>query len=186
MAAPYHRERINDTLYQRTTARKRLCEARIGPKSPRMAHRHEHHEGEALLAAAERALVGAGEQWTPLRAAVFGVLSGRGRPASAYEIAGEISRAEDRRVPANSIYRILDLFVATNLARRVESANAYVVNAHPACRHDCMFLICDACGSVAHVDDDVLAALLRRAGEASGFTPERPVVEMHGRCAACA
>ena len=121
-----------------------------------------------------------------MRAAVFDALSTRTRPASAYEIAEDISRREERRVPANSIYRILDLFVATNLARKVESANAYIVNAHPACRHDCMFLICDGCGTVTHVDDDALAALLRGAAESNSFVPERPVVEMHGRCAACA
>ena len=150
-------------------------------------HRHEHHQGEALVAAAERALVAAGEQWTPMRAAVFAALSGGGsRPASAYDIADTLSRREERRVPANSVYRILDLFVAANLARRVESANGYMVNAHPDCRHDCMFLLCDACGGVTHVDDDALAARLRAAAERAGFVPERPVVEMRGRCAACA
>lgn len=150
-----------------------------------MAHQHEHHQGEALAAAAEIALIGAGEQWTPMRAAVFDALSSREKPASAYEIADVVSRREDRRVPANSIYRILDLFVAKNLARRVESANAYVVNAHPACQHDCMFLICDGCGAVEHVDDDKLSGLLRKAAASRGFKPVRPVVEMHGRCAAC-
>jgi Fur family zinc uptake transcriptional regulator len=34
-------------------------------------------------------------------------------------------------VAANSVYRILDLFVGANLARRVESANAYIANDHP-------------------------------------------------------
>ena len=59
-----------------------------------------------------------------------------------------------RRVAANSVYRILDLFVGANLARRVESANAYVANAHPDCLHDCIFLICDSCGQTVHIDDD--------------------------------
>ncbi|WP_174274069.1 Fur family transcriptional regulator [Sphingomonas bacterium] len=151
-----------------------------------MAHRHQHHEGASLASAAKAALIKAGEQWTPMRETVFGALSEQQRPASAYDIADLISKREDRRVPANSIYRILDLFVATNLARRVESANAYIVNAHPACQHDCMFLICDGCGTVTHVDDDKLAGLLRDAAGAKGFKPERPVVEMHGRCADCA
>ena len=151
-----------------------------------MVHDHVHLEGERLLAAAEAALTAAGEQWTPMRARVFEVLTALGRPASAYDIAEAVSRAENRRVPANSIYRILDVFVCANLAQRVESANAYVANAHPACRHDCMFLICDSCGTVTHLDDDRLTRSFRNAARSAGFEARRPVIEMHGRCAECA
>ena len=150
-----------------------------------MSHVHANLAGRPLAAAAESALSAAGEQWTPMRARVFEALSGIGRPASAYEIAARVSAIEDRQVPANSIYRILDLFVAANLAIRVESANAYVVNAHPACRHDCLFLICDGCGAVAHLDEDAVGRSFRAAAGAAGFAPERSVIEMRGRCAAC-
>jgi Fur family zinc uptake transcriptional regulator len=44
------------------------------------------------------------------------------------------ANARGKRVAANSVYRILDLFVRTNLANRVESANAYLANTHPGCR----------------------------------------------------
>lgn len=151
-----------------------------------MEHRHELHEGDALTAEARIALEEAGEQWTRMRAQVFGALSGFARPASAYDIAESVSRAEGRRVAANSVYRILDLFVAANLAQRVESANAYVVNAHPACRHDCIFLVCEECGRTTHLDDDRLTARVRQAAEAAGFAPARTVFEVTGRCAACA
>lgn len=152
----------------------------------RMAHVHALPQGDALVDAAEAALIAAGEQWTPMRAAVFEVLRDFDKAASAYDIAEAVSQREGRRVPANSIYRILDLFVATNLAQRVESANAYVVNAHPACRHDCMFLICDSCGIVTHLDDDKATQALRAAAIAAGFTPDRPIIEMRGRCPDCA
>ncbi|UAK23605.1 Fur family transcriptional regulator [Sphingomonas nostoxanthinifaciens] len=150
-----------------------------------MSHMHQMHQGEALEAAARTTLERAGEQWTPMRAQVFGALSSFDRPASAYDIAESLSRAEGRRVAANSIYRILDLFVASNLAQRVESANAYVVNAHPACRHDCIFLVCDECGQTTHVDDDTLTERVRASARAAGFQPIRPVIEVRGRCAAC-
>jgi Fur family transcriptional regulator, zinc uptake regulator len=91
-----------------------------------------------------------------------------------------------KRVAANSVYRILDLFVRTNLARRVESANAYVANSHPGCRHDCIFLICDLCGKAVHNDDDKLTGALRLAAQAAGFAEVRPVVEIRGHCAECA
>ncbi len=97
-------------------------------------HHHEHH-GADLARAAEATLTKAGEQWTPMRAHVFQALAGFAKPASAYDIADAVSQREGRRVAANSVYRILDLFVGANLARRVESANAYVANAHPDCLH---------------------------------------------------
>ena len=112
-----------------------------------MASQHHHHEptGESLVEAAQHALTDAGEQWTGMRAEVFGALAAQDRPVSAYDIADHVTKARGKRVAANSVYRILDLFVATNLARRVESANAYIANPHPGCRHDCIFLICDTC-----------------------------------------
>ena len=150
-----------------------------------MVHEHAELEGDKLLAAAETTLSKAGEHWTEMRAKVYEALVALGKPASAYEIADALSQREKRRVPANSVYRILDLFVQADLVRRVESANAYAVNPHPGCRHDCVFLICDGCGSVAHVDDDKLARSFRNLAKFSGFEPSYPVIEMHGRCAAC-
>ena len=150
------------------------------------AHAHVHHHGEALTEAARGAMLEAGEQWTDMRAAVFDALSGFDRPASAYDIAEAVGRGLGRRVAANSVYRILDLFVAKNVARRVESRNAYLANAHPGCVHDCIFLVCDGCGAATHIDDDSVSDRVRATAADAGFTPERPVIEVHGRCADCA
>jgi Fur family transcriptional regulator, zinc uptake regulator len=148
-------------------------------------HDHQLHEGEALRAAARTQLTGRGEQWTDMRAAVFDVLAAFDKPASAYDIAETVSRSQGRRVAANSVYRILDLFVGANLARRVESANAYVANAHPDCLHDCIFLICDSCGQTVHIDDDSLSSGVRQAAKSAGFSAQRPVIEVRGKCADC-
>ncbi len=147
-------------------------------------HHHEHH-GEKLIDAARDALVESGEQWTEMRGDVFAALAARDRPSSAYDIAEHVSTLRGKRVAANSVYRILDLFVRTNLARRVESANAYVANSHPGCRHDCIFLICDSCGQIVHIDDDKLTGALVAAAKAAGFADVRPVVELRGMCEAC-
>jgi len=149
------------------------------------AHQHHLHEGESLKAAARQHLTSRGEQWTDMRAAVFDALSGFNRPASAYDIAEAVSNEQGRRVAANSVYRILDLFVGANLARRVESANAYVANAHPDCLHDCIFLICDSCGQAVHIDDDILSVGVRKAAESAGFSNQRPVIEVRGTCGDC-
>lgn len=151
------------------------------------SHAHQHHEpeGPALAHAAQGVLEKAGEQWTAMRASVFAALAAFEKPASAYDIADAVSSALGRRVAANSVYRILDLFVGTNLARKVESVNAYVANAHPDCLHDCIFLVCDACGQTTHLDDDRVTNGVRSAAQAAGFSPQRPVIEVRGRCAAC-
>lgn len=148
-------------------------------------HNHSEHSGEGLVSAARTALVDGGEQWTDMRADVFAALLAQERPASAYDIAERVSALRGKRVAANSVYRILDLFVRNNLARRIESANAYVVNNHPGCRHDCIFLICDSCGKAVHIDDDTLTGSLVSAAKQAGFADVRPVVELRGHCAEC-
>jgi Fur family zinc uptake transcriptional regulator len=147
--------------------------------------RHHHQGGDSLAGAARTTMEASGEQWTAMRAAVFEALASFDRPASAYDIADKVSKDQDRRVAANSVYRILDLFVNANVARRVESANAYVANDHPACLHDCIFLICDQCGQTKHIDDDKLAGGVRDAAKEAGFAPDRPVIEVRGTCEDC-
>jgi Fur family transcriptional regulator, zinc uptake regulator len=148
-------------------------------------HHHHEHGGTALAEAAAAALTGAGEQWTEMRADIFDVLATFDKPASAYDIADLVSQKRGKRVAPNSVYRILDLFVANNLARRVESANAYLANSHPGCLHDCIFLICDNCGVATHIDDDQLSGKVRAAAEGAGFARVRPVIEVRGKCAEC-
>jgi Fur family transcriptional regulator, zinc uptake regulator len=149
------------------------------------SHAHTLHHGRPLDEAAQAALEASGEQWTAMRASVWSALTSFGKPASAYDIAEAVSKSEGRRIAANSIYRILDLFVTANLARRVESANAYVANTHPDCDHDCIFLVCDDCGKATHLDDDLLMRSLRDAATETGFHALRPVVEVRGKCADC-
>jgi len=151
-----------------------------------VSHDHKLHEGESLRKAARGRLESKGEQWTGMRSAVFDALASFDRPASAYDIAEAVSKSQDRRVAANSVYRILDLFVGANLARRVESSNAYIANRHPGCLHDCIFLICDSCGQAVHIDDDKLSDGIRDAAASVGFSASRPVIEVRGTCGECA
>ncbi len=120
-----------------------------------------------------------------MRSAVFDALAGFDRPASAYDIAEALSKSQERRVAANSVYRILDLFVGANLARKVESANAYVANQHPDCLHDCIFLICDSCGHAVHIDNDKVSDGIRGAAADVGFAAKQPVIEVRGTCGDC-
>jgi len=150
------------------------------------AHAHLALEDSSLIDAARTVLTADGEQWTEMRAHVFEILAQAGQPVSAYEIAERLSAIMGRRIAPNSVYRILDLFVARNLALRVESQNAFLANGHPGCVHDCIFLICDVCGATTHMDDDKTAQTVRKAASRSGFQALRPIIEVRGRCPACA
>jgi Fur family zinc uptake transcriptional regulator len=151
-----------------------------------MTQTHHHGPGPDLERAARDKLESAGEQWTEMRAQIYAAIAEQERPASAYDIADLVSQRRGKRVAPNSVYRILDLFVANDLVRRVESANAFVANSHPGCVHDCIFLICDQCGQTTHIDNDRIANDVRDASSASGFAPQRPVIEVRGTCADCA
>ena len=146
---------------------------------------HWEPGSRALKDAARDTLAAQGVQWTDLRQTVFDALAEGDRPVSAYDVADRVSVLTGRRIAANSVYRILDLFVAHNVAKRVESRNAYVANRHPSCAHDCIFLVCEACGRIDHLDDDQLADSMRNRAGASGFAPSRAVLELLGRCTAC-
>jgi Fur family zinc uptake transcriptional regulator len=150
------------------------------------AHTHHEHHGQDLVAEAARALTAAGEQWTGMREAVFTELARHDRPVSAYDIADNLSAQRGKRVAPNSVYRILDVFVAGNLALRVESANAYLANTHPGCAHDCIFLVCDECGEATHVDDEDVSRAVRAIAATRQFKAERPVLEIRGLCKGCA
>jgi Fur family zinc uptake transcriptional regulator len=153
-------------------------------------HAHNHHDhaeptGKSLTKAAREVLEAQGEQWTDMRGDIFVVLAAEDKPASAYDIADKVSKKRGKRVAPNSVYRILDLFVTNNLAQRVESANAYIVNAHPGCLHDCIFLVCKVCHEATHIDDDALTGQVRGVATQEGFKADRPVIEVLGTCAKC-
>ena len=135
--------------------------------------RHDHHqlhEGDSLRDGRRASAWSSAASNGPTCAPRCSTRSpGSTQPASAYDIAEAVSKSRGKRVAANSVYRILDLFVGTNLARRVESANAYVANQHPGCLHDCIFLICDNCGQATHIDDDSCPAACARRRESAGF-----------------
>ncbi|MFZ1741294.1 MAG: transcriptional repressor [Pontixanthobacter sp.] len=148
-------------------------------------HNHEVHSGASLIDAARDSLVSSGEQWTSMRSDVFEELARHERPASAYDIADNLSAKRGKRVAPNSVYRILDLFVSNNLALRVESSNAYLANSHPGCTHDCIFLVCDECGEATHVDSDEVSKTVRGIAANAGFETRRPIIEIRGICASC-
>ncbi len=149
-----------------------------------MIQPHTHNPADQAETA-QAVFEAAGEQWTQVRAAVYDVIVAAEAPLSAYDIADRMSSRMTRRIAPNTVYRILDLFLAHNIVSRIESKNAYMACAHPDAKEDCIFLVCERCGTTTHRDDMDIGRKVREVAGLSGFLSRRPVIEVHGVCAAC-
>ena len=109
-----------------------------------------------------------------MRASVFAALAGFEKPASAYDIADAVSKARGkRRVAANSVYRILDLFVGANLARkRRERERLCRQRASRIAPTTASSWCATRAGRSSHLDDDRDHRFgVRGAAEGGGFRP---------------
>jgi Fur family zinc uptake transcriptional regulator len=106
-----------------------------------------------------------------------------GRPLSAYELM-ELLRSEGINAPT-TVYRSLSRLIAAGEVHRLESLNAFVCCTHN-CRHEAVvFAICEACGTVAEFDDEVIAERLAGWAQAARFSLEHTTIELRGRCESC-
>ena len=127
-----------------------------------------------------------GTRLTPLRQSVLRALWSANAPVGAYDLSDRVgAELGGQRLAVNSIYRVLILFTALGLVRRVESRHAYVVARDGDPGSD-MFFLCDGCGAVTAIDEPQLAMLLRSQASALGFRPHHQVVEVAGQCRTCA
>ncbi|GAA5231946.1 transcriptional repressor [Verticiella sediminum] len=86
----------------------------------------------------------------------------------------------------SQVYRALDKLMGLGLVRRLESLNAYICcSGSGACRPTA-FAICDCCGHIDEMVDGPLAQCLQCMANHLDFKLDRAVVEVHGRCSACA
>lgn len=142
--------------------------------------------------AAEQALKNAdafcaarGIRLTPQRRQVLAIICRHGHPIGAYDILEALREAVPGAAPP-TVYRALDFLLAHGLVHRLETLHAFVSCPHPDHPHIGQFLICSICGGVEELDDATLSRSLLAAASATGFDPQRPVVEITGRCARCA
>ena len=107
-------------------------------------------------------------------------------PLSAYAIL-ELLRDQGFRAPLQ-VYRALKSLVEKGLAHRLESLNAFVACSGDDCHRAGMtaFAICECCGQVSEFSDFVLRQRLEGWAQHEGFQASRSMVEIKGKCAACA
>jgi Fur family zinc uptake transcriptional regulator len=147
-------------------------------------HDHDRCSTDAMTIAevlcAER-----GQRLTPIRRDVLAALLGSHQPVGAYEIMERLAPTGPRPAPI-TVYRALEFLRENGLVHRIESRNAFVACVHTHAAGDLVvFLICDRCGRVGEAASAEVAATLKAAARAAGFTPKSPVIEISGTCAHC-
>lgn len=148
------------------------------------AHNHRRCLS-AALACAEEVCRAHGVRLTPIRRRVLELVWEDHRPIGAYDILRRLSEEGWGSAPP-MVYRALNFLEGQGLVHRLASVNAFVGCAHGGEDHAAQFLICRDCGVAVELKDQDLAEDLRRTAENLGFEPEVPVVEIAGRCSACA
>jgi Fur family zinc uptake transcriptional regulator len=91
-----------------------------------------------------------------------------------------------RRPAPITIYRALEFLRENGLIHRIETRNAFIACVHPhASGAPVVFLICERCSAVGEAGSPKLAAAIKSAAGAAGFTPKSPVIEISGICIHC-
>ncbi|KAA0598446.1 Fur family zinc uptake transcriptional regulator [Azospirillum lipoferum] len=147
-------------------------------------HDHTHCIADALTRAdalcAER-----GARLTALRRRVLELVWSSHRPRGAYAILEDLSQQDGKAAAPLTVYRALEFLVEQGLVHRIESLNAYVGCAAPGDVHSGQFLVCEACGDAAEIDDPGVGAAIIAAAAGRGFRVQRPTVEVRGLCKSC-
>ena len=124
---------------------------------------------------------------TPGRRRILEILAREGRPLGAYEMIDRVAQATGKRPAPISIYRALDFLLENSLVHRLASRNAYLACGHGhAVTEPIVFLICEVCGEVVELTTPAICGALRELAAQAKFAPRSQVMEVAGRCGACA
>jgi Fur family zinc uptake transcriptional regulator len=123
---------------------------------------------------------------TPVRRLVLDRLLRAAQPMSAYELIAALRDDTGRHLNPPTMYRALEFLVKVGLLSRIESRNAFVPCQHPGEKHDCLFFVCNGCGTTIEIDDQRITQALSEDAAKFGFQPSRRVVEVQGLCRGCA
>lgn len=117
-----------------------------------------------------------------LRDLVLAEMRAQGGVVSAYALADVLSAKRQRRVAANSVYRVLNHLIERDCVRRVEHRNGFIVVPD---RGGTTIAICNRCDRILWLDCAAANAKLRHVADSLGFKVSRLVIELNGACATC-
>jgi Fur family zinc uptake transcriptional regulator len=155
-----------------------------------LKHACGHNHAAALphlVAEAEAICRQRGVRLTEQRRAVFEALVRHGHPVGAYDLIEMLRPAEGRGPAPIAIYRALDFLQQNGLIHRLELLNAFIACPHQHSSNEPVaFLICEECRHVDEATSGEIQGAIEAISRPRGFTVSRQVIELLGRCAACA
>lgn len=125
-----------------------------------------------------------GYKVTGPRKQVLKVLSQAQQPVSPYDIQ-DILREQGQHLNHVTIYRILDLLCALNLAHKVLLSGGFVrcnLGKKEGCHR---FMVCRECGSLKEFADKALCDEEKEVAQELGFRTEQHFSEVSGVCSQC-
>lgn len=144
---------------------------------------------EKVIEQAEKTCVGNGGRLTQKRKMILQTLLEVEQPQSAYEIADLYQQKTTEKIPAMSVYRMLDFLLDQGLVHKLASTNKFLACAHITCDHrhqTPQFLICDNCQNVSEIGiDSKLIKALEKSIHDKHFQLNSPQLELHGLCEEC-
>ena len=117
------------------------------------------------------------------QALVYEALNQADQPVGAYDLLDKL-KEHGLKAPLQ-IYRALDRLIDLKVVHRLESLNAWTTCCDANHKSAPVFVICDDCGNVTEHIDPSLNLSLENISKKTGFVPERPIIEIHGRCGDC-
>ncbi|MCH9806272.1 MAG: transcriptional repressor [Alphaproteobacteria bacterium] len=120
----------------------------------------------------------------PKEKLVLAALRRRGKPASAYDLIGDL-KPEGVKAPP-TVYRALGRLIEDGLVHRLESLNAFVACTHDHAHDAVAFAVCDECGSVSEFDVPQVAKVFGKWASSEQFNLRHTTMELRGCCSACA
>lgn len=147
-------------------------------------HSHNHqHCIETALQQAEEICAQNSARLTRLRRRVLELVWQSHHPVKAYDLLASIGESGSATPP--TVYRALDFLQANGLVHKINGLNAYIGCQHPGEKHDCAFLICTQCHTIAECCTHSIRAELKKTADAQQFAISKSHVEIYGCCASC-
>ena len=150
-----------------------------------MAHHHPHSADHSHAPPTGDAVLRShGRRLTRQRRLIWDVLAAEpDRHLSAQDVTDRV-RERAPAVTPSTVYRTLDVLVEAGLVLRTDLGEERVYY-EPAYEHHHHHLVCERCGAVRHVHDDVLGDLRERIEATSGYVLAGREITLFGTCPDC-
>jgi len=142
-----------------------------------------------IVAHAETLCKSHGARLTTKRKLILSSLIQSEKALSAYDLIDLCKENFNEKIPAMSVYRILEFLENEKLVHKLKLANKYIACSHITCDHDHgvpQFLICGTCDHVKEISiNKSTISQLKSDVEQAGFQLVNSQLEMNCICNSC-